>query len=71
MICRNFVRIGPLPPPVRGMCDITRQYIEKYGVPPVGRKVFVRIQQMKDLMGRLVQTTSDIVRDEEGWGDVQ
>lgn len=69
MICRNFVRIGPLPPPVRGMCDITRQYVEKYGVPPVGTKVFVRVQQMKDLLGRLVQTTSAIVRAKEGWGD--
>jgi hypothetical protein len=73
MTCRNFVRIGPLPPLVRGMCDITRQYVEKYGVPPVGTKVFVRIQQkqMKDLIGRLIQTTSAIVRPEEGWDDEQ
>ena len=71
MTCRNFVRIGPLPPPVRGMCDITRLYVAKYGVPPVGSKIFVRVQQMKDLTGRLVQVTSAIVRDEEGWEDVQ
>jgi hypothetical protein len=71
MICRNFVRIGPLPPPVRGMCDITRQYVAKYGVPPVGTKIFVRIQQMKDLTGRLVQVTNTIVRPEEGWEDEQ
>jgi hypothetical protein len=71
MICRNFVRIGPMPPPVRGMSDFTRQYVEKYGVPPVGTKVFVRVQQMKDLIGRLVQTTSAIVRPEEGWDDEQ
>jgi hypothetical protein len=67
MTCRNFVRIGPLGPRVRGMCDITRQYVAKYGVPPVGTKIFVRVQQMKDLTGRLVQTTSDIVRGEEYW----
>jgi hypothetical protein len=71
MICRNFVRICPMPPPVRGMSDITRQYVEKYGVPPVGTKVFVRVQQMKDLIGRLVQTTSAIVPPEEGWDDEQ
>jgi hypothetical protein len=53
------------------MSDITRQYVEKYGVPPVGTKVFVRVQQMKDLIGRLVQTTSAIVPPEEGWDDEQ
>lgn len=65
MTCRNFVRIGPLPPPVRGMSDITRQYVAKYGVPPVGKKIFVRIQQMQDYMGKLFQVTSAVVPDEE------
>jgi hypothetical protein len=67
MVWRKFVRLGPLPPPRRGMCDITRQYVEKYGVPPVGKKVFVRIQQMRDTLGKLFQITSAVVRPEEAW----
>jgi hypothetical protein len=53
------------------MSDITRAYVLKYGIPPVGKKIFVRIQQMKDLTGRRYHTTSDIVRGEEGWADTQ
>jgi hypothetical protein len=67
MIWRKFVRICPLPAPVREMSDITRPYVAKYGVPPVGKKVFVRIQQMRDYTGGLLQTTSAIVPDEEDW----
>jgi hypothetical protein len=62
MSWKKFVRIGFLPRPVRGVCDITRLYVTKYGVPPVGSKVFVRVQQMKDYTGHITQTTSDIVR---------
>ncbi len=71
MTWNKFVRIGLLPPPVRGMCDITRLYVAKYGVPPVGKKIFVRIQQMRDYMGKLFQVTSAVVKAEEGWHDVQ
>jgi hypothetical protein len=67
MVCRRCVRIGPLPPPKRGMCNITKAYEDKYGVPPVGKKIFVRIQQMSDYLGSLAYTTSAIVPDEEGW----
>jgi len=67
MVWRKFVRIGPLPPPRRGMCDITKQYVEKYGVPPVGKKAFIRIQQMPDTLGKLFQVTSAVVRPEEDW----
>ena len=71
MTWRKFVRIGPLPPPVRGLCDITQLYVAKFGVPPVGKKIFVRIQQMQDYLGKLAQVTSAIVRGEEGWYDAQ
>ena len=67
MVWRKFVRLGPLPPPKRGMCDITKLYVEKYGVPPVGKKIFVRVQQMRDTLGKLVQITRAIVRPEEAW----
>ncbi|MGO8930094.1 MAG: hypothetical protein ACLQU3_24765 [Limisphaerales bacterium] len=61
MVWKKFVRIGLLPPPVGGMSDITRPYVAKYGVPPVGKKVFIRIQQMNDYVGSIVQILSAIV----------
>ena len=61
MAWEKFVRIGLLPAPVGGMSDITRQYVAKHGVPPVGKKVFIRIQQMNDYLGSIVQVVSAIV----------
>mgnify|MGYP001476057164 FL=1 len=34
-----------LPAPVAGACDITSLYTARYGSPPVGTKVFVRVNQ--------------------------
>ena len=65
MVWNKFVRIGLLPAPHRGMCDITKQYVAKFGVPPVGKKIFIRVQQMNDNSGRLFYTTSAIVEEEE------
>jgi hypothetical protein len=64
---RKFCRIGLLPAPERGMSDITELYVERFDLPPVGTKIFIRVQQMNDYMGSMVQTTSAIVPDEEGW----
>ena len=61
MVWKKFVRIGLLPAPTGGMCDITRQYVANYGVPPVGKKIFLRIQQMNDSMGSIVQVLSAVV----------
>lgn len=61
MVWKKFVRICLLPPPVGGMSDITREFTAKYGVPPVGKKVFIRIQQMNDYVGSIVQTVSAVV----------
>ena len=65
MVWKKFVRIGLLPPPAGGMSDITRQYVTKYGVPPVGKKIFIRVQQMNDYSGSVFYTTSAIVEEEE------
>ena len=64
---RKFCRIGLLPAPERGMSDITELYVARFDLPPVGKKIFIRVQQMHDYMGSMVQTTSAIVPDEEGW----
>jgi hypothetical protein len=61
MVWRKFVRLGLLPAPRGGMSDITRLYFAKYGPPPVGMKVFIRIQQMNDYMGSIAHVTSAIV----------
>jgi hypothetical protein len=61
MVWKKFVRIGLLPPPAGGICDITRQYVAKYGTPPVGKKIFLRIQQMNDYVGSVVQVISAVV----------
>ena len=65
MVWNKFVRLGLLPAPHRGMCDITRLYVAKFGVPPVGKKIFIRVQQMNDYSGRLLYTTSAVVPEEE------
>jgi hypothetical protein len=67
MVWDKFIRIGLLPAPHRGMCDITKQYVAKFGVPPVGKKIFIRIQQMNDYAGSVFYTTSAVVPGEEDW----
>jgi hypothetical protein len=69
MVWSKFVRIGLLPRSVRGIHDITEQYVAKFGRPPVGKKIFIRLQQMNDYIGSVVHTTSAIVPEEEGWSD--
>jgi hypothetical protein len=58
---RKFTRLGLLPAPVGGVSDITRLYVAKYGKPPAGKKVFVRIQQMNDYLGGIVQVMCAVV----------
>ena len=52
------------------MSDITKPYVAKFGVPPVGKKVFIRVQQMNDYLGRVLYTTSAIVPEEDDWQSV-
>jgi len=61
MTWKKFVRLGLLPAPVRGISDLTRQYAAKYGAPPAGKKVFLRLQQLNDYVGRVVEVLSAIV----------
>jgi hypothetical protein len=39
---RDYRVLGPLSPPRNGESDITQQYVQKYGVPEPGKRVFVR-----------------------------
>jgi hypothetical protein len=42
----KFTIIGELPVPTQGWSDITGLYVKAFGVPPVGRRVFIRTRQL-------------------------
>jgi hypothetical protein len=42
----KFAIMGELPPAKRGWSDITELYVNAFGVPPVGRRVFIRTRQL-------------------------
>ena len=44
----DFRILGTCPAPAQGSADITSLYTARYGVPPVGTKVFVRVNQFVD-----------------------
>ncbi len=44
----DFRVLGACPAPVAGSDDITSIYTARYGVPPAGTKVFVRVNQFVD-----------------------
>ena len=46
--CGDYRFIGLLPAPVKGLSDITRLYIKKFGVPPPNTRVFIRTWQVVD-----------------------
>ena len=46
--CGDYRFLCLLPAPVKGWSDITRQYIEKFGVPPPNTRVFIRTWQQVD-----------------------
>ena len=46
--CSDFRVLGTCPAPVLGSADITALYTARYGVPPVGKKVYVQVNQFVD-----------------------
>jgi len=40
--------LGTCPAPAQGSADTTSLYTARYGVPPIGTKVFVRVNQYVD-----------------------
>jgi hypothetical protein len=46
--CADFRYLGLLPPPKRGVCDVTKLYVKKYGNPPPGSRVFIQTRQQVD-----------------------
>ena len=46
--CGDFRFLGLLPAPVEHLSDITRLYIQKFGVPPPNSRIFIRVWQEVD-----------------------
>jgi hypothetical protein len=46
--CRDYRILGTCPAAAQGSADITGIYTARYGVPPVGTKVYVRANQFVD-----------------------
>jgi hypothetical protein len=65
--CFKCPRIGPLPPPVALLSDITKQYVEKHGRPAVGQRIFIRTRQYLDGGQDKFHEFSAVVPAEEGW----
>jgi hypothetical protein len=59
--CRDFRVLGLCPAPVQGSADITGLYTAHYGVPPVGKKVFIQVNQVVNGWEDLPVTFSAIV----------
>lgn len=53
--------IGICPAPAAGACDITGLYTAKFGVPPVGTKVFIQANQYVDGYESPIRTFNAIV----------
>ena len=60
-VCKDLRFIGILPAPQAGACDITALYTARFGVPPVGTKVFVAVNQVTDGLEDIPRRVSDIV----------
>ena len=58
---KHFVIIGVLPDAVAGYADIMAMYVARFGIPPVGKKIFVRTRQVLDGWEDLPVQTSAIV----------
>ena len=46
--CSDFRILGTCPVPAAGSADITSLYTGRYGVPPVGKKVYIQVNQFID-----------------------
>jgi hypothetical protein len=57
----HFVILGLLPAPKAGFSNITKLYVDRFGVPPVGERVFIRTRQQIDGWEDLHRQTTAIV----------
>ena len=60
-VCRDFRILGMCPAPAQGVADITSLYTARYGVPQVGTKVYIQVNQVVDGWESLPKVYSAIV----------
>jgi len=58
---KHFAILSRLPAPEAGYSTITQLYVDRYGVPPAGMRVFIRTQQVLDGWSDLPSQTTAIV----------
>lgn len=59
--CSDYRILGTCPAPVQGSANITSLYTARYGEPPVGKKVYVQVNQFVNGWESLPRTFWDIV----------
>jgi hypothetical protein len=59
--CRKPRYLGLLPAPVNGVSDITALYLERFGEPEPGQRIFIRTVQQRDGWESGPTDTSDLV----------
>ena len=56
---KHFVILGRLPAAEAGYSNITKLYVDRYGAPPPGKRIFIRTRQVRDGWTELpIQTTA-------------
>ena len=63
-VCSSFSTIGVLRGARRGWNDITALYVKRFGVPPVGWRVFIRTRQIIGGWGDEFKDTDALVPSE-------
>ena len=58
---RRFVLLGALPEAEDGVSEITDLYVTRYGLPPVGTRIFIRTRQVADGWEDLQRDTTAVV----------
>jgi hypothetical protein len=58
---RRYVILGLLPAPEAGFSDITKLYVDRFGEPPVGTRVFICTTQQIDGWQDVPKKTNAIV----------
>jgi len=58
---KHFTILGRLPVPEAGYSTITQLYVDRYGVPPAGMRVFIRTRQMLNGWEDLPKETTAVV----------
>jgi hypothetical protein len=62
----DYRLVGLLRAPVEGVNNIRKMYVKRFGVPPVGKRVFVRVQQQVDGWRSKPWEGSAVVQPREG-----